>query len=543
MSSEILSRLNTNGSGLNLAELANSLVDAETLPKISAAQSTREEAELAISAYGTLRSSYQSLDSTLGSLAGAEVLQATSTSSNVGLTVTDRTTLAEGTTTIEVSQIAQRQVLEFTGFSSADDTIGTGSLTIDIGVWFGDTDFAANPDFASETINIGDGATLSELAEALTSLDGVTARVLDRGDGTFTLGVVSELGAGQAIRLTATETTTPGLAAFDNTATNATVQVQAAQDAMVTVDGITVFRSSNSIDDIVPGATLTLTGPTETAATVSVARDMELAYAVLQDFVGSLNTTIQSLKDITNAGLEGDDRGALAGDRTAVRLMTDLMNTISAPLSGHGDRNLYLADLGVATERDGKLSMNRMVFERAFNNDPAAFDAMFQNSFGSTTEGVEVSGTVGRSAQSGSYSFLVNNDTGIATLNGQPLLTSPTLDGRMQYVSLSGSLSGMVITAPADVTSAQVSFGRSLVSKLQDLMTETLQSAGTFDARENNFRDIITEQDDAIKELNARVEVLEDRYIKRFAAMERAISELNSTGAYLTNLIESWNSD
>ena len=543
MSSEILSRLNTNGSGLNLAELANSLVDAETLPKISAAQSTREEAELAISAYGTLRSSYQSLDSTLGSLAGAEVLQATSTSSNVGLTVTDRTTLAEGTTTIEVSQIAQRQVLEFTGFSSADDTIGTGSLTIDIGVWFGDTDFAANPDFASETINIGDGATLSELAEALTSLDGVTARVLDRGDGTFTLGVVSELGAGQAIRLTATETTTPGLAAFDNTATNTTVQVQAAQDAMVTVDGITVFRSSNSIDDIVPGATLTLTGPTETAATVSVARDMELAYAVLQDFVGSLNTTIQSLKDITNAGLEGDDRGALAGDRTAVRLMTDLMNTISAPLSGHGDRNLYLADLGVATERDGKLSMNRIVFERAFNNDPAAFDAMFQNSFGSTTEGVEVSGTVGRSAQSGSYSFLVNNDTGIATLNGQPLLTSPTLDGRMQYVSLSGSLSGMVITAPADVTSAQVSFGRSLVSKLQDLMTETLQSAGTFDARENNFRDIITEQDDAIKELNARVEVLEDRYIKRFAAMERAISELNSTGAYLTNLIESWNSD
>lgn len=542
MSSEILSRLNTNGSGLNLAELANSLVDAETLPKISAAQSTREEAELAISAYGTLRSSYQSLDSTLGSLAGAEVLQATSTSPNVGLTVTDRTTLAEGTTTIEVSQIAQRQVLEFTGFTSADDTIGTGSLTIDIGVWFSDTDFAANPDFASETITIGDGATLSELAEALTSLDGVTARVLDRGDGTFTLGVVSELGAGQAIRLTAAETT-PGLAAFDNTATNAAVQVQAAQDAMVTVDGITVFRSSNSIDDIVPGATLTLTGPTETAAAVSVARDMELAYAVLQDFVGSLNTTIQSLKDITNAGLEGDDRGALAGDRTAVRLMTDLMNTISAPLSGHGDRNLYLADLGVATERDGKLSMNRMVFERAFNNDPAAFDAIFQNSFGSTTEAVEVSGTVGRSAQSGSYNFLLNTDTGIATLNGQPLLTSPTLDGRMQYVSLTGNLSGMVITAPADVTSAQVSFGRSLVSKLQDLMTETLQSAGTFDARENNFRDIITEQDDAIKALNARVEVLEDRYIKRFAAMERAISELNSTGAYLTNLIESWNSD
>lgn len=542
MSSEILSRLNTNGSGLNLAELANSLVDAETLPKISAAQSTREEAELAISAYGTLRSSYQSLDSTLGSLAGAEVLQATSTSPNVGLTVTDRTTLAEGTTTIEVSQIAQRQVLEFTGFTSADDTIGTGSLTIDIGVWFSDTDFAANPDFASETITIGDGATLSELAEALTSLDGVTARVLDRGDGTFTLGVVSELGAGQAIRLTAAETT-PGLAAFDNTATNAAVQVQAAQDAMVTVDGITVFRSSNSIDDIVPGATLTLTGPTETAATVSVARDMELAYAVLQDFVGSLNTTIQSLKDITNAGLEGDDRGALAGDRTAVRLMTDLMNTISAPLSGHGDRNLYLADLGVATERDGKLSMNRMVFERAFNNDPAAFDAIFQNSFGSTTEAVEVSGTVGRSAQSGSYNFLLNTDTGIATLNGQPLLTSPTLDGRMQYVSLTGNLSGMVITAPADVTSAQVSFGRSLVSKLQDLMAETLQSAGTFDARENNFRDIITEQDDAIKALNARVEVLEDRYIKRFAAMERAISELNSTGAYLTNLIESWNSD
>ena len=542
MASDVLSKLNTNGSGLNLAELANSLVDAETVPKINAAQNAREEAELAISAYGTLRSSYQSLDSTLSALTGAEVLQANSTSSNVSLTVDDRTVLSEGTTTIDVAQIAQRQVLEFTGFASADDTIGTGELTVEVGVWFGDTDFAANPDFSAETITIGEGATLGELADALSSLDGVTARVLDRGDGTFTLGVVSELGAGQAIRMTANETT-PGLSTFDNTLTNSTVQVQAAQDAMVTVDGITVFRDSNEIDDIVPGATLTLTGTTDTPAEVSIGRDMELAYGLLEGFVAELNSTIQSLKDITNAGLEGDERGALAGDRTAVRLMSDLMNTISGPLSGHGDRNIYLADLGVATERDGSLSMNRMVFERAFNSDPTTFDALFQNSFGSETDGVEVSGTVGRSAQSGSYSFLVNTETEIATLNGQPLLTSNMPDGRVQYVSLSGSLSGMVITAPSDVTSAEVSFGRSLVSKLQDLMTETLQSAGTFDSRENTFRDIITEQDQEIKDLNARVEVLEQRYIERFAAMERAITELNSTGAYLTNLIESWNSD
>ena len=46
---------------------------------------------------------------------------------------------------------------------------------------------------------------------------------------------------------------------------------------------------------------------------------------------------------------------------------------------------------------------------------------------------------------------------------------------------------------------------------------------------------------DALSALEARSATLEDRFMTRFTVMEVAISQLKSTGTYLTNLVDSWN--
>ena len=46
-----------------------------------------------------------------------------------------------------------------------------------------------------------------------------------------------------------------------------------------------------------------------------------------------------------------------------------------------------------------------------------------------------------------------------------------------------------------------------------------------------------------LEELDEKYDMLYDRYLSRFTAMEQVVAQLNSTGDYLTNLVDAWNSD
>lgn len=543
MAVDYISTLNKNGSGLNLTELASSIAQAESAPKIAAANRRKAEAEVAISAYGKLRAAFEDFEGALGYLEGTSVLAAQSGSSAVSVTVSDRAAVSETTSSVDVIEIAKRQVLEFTGFTSPEDAIGTGDLTIEFGVWTDDTNFAANPNYPGSSITIGAGATLQELAEALSSLDGVTARVLDRGDGTYTLGVVSEEGAGRALRMSVDPAATGLMTTFDNTATNATVQVQAATDAMLTVDGVTVFRPTNVIDDVIDGLTLTLNGTTEYATAVSVSRDADLALQVLDTFVSQVNTTLSTLRGMIAYGTEDSDAGDLYGDRTARQLLDQFTSILKQPLTGHRDKPIHLSDLGIATSRDGSIYLNKALFERSFEKDPEAFDQVFSDTFRSGSSDLTVTGKANDSTKSGSYDFSFDPVAGTATL-GNSSLFATVLDGnKMRFVAISGDMAGAVISTGTSAVSGSVSYGRSMVSTLRLALNDALQTNGTLDKRELYFTNLMEEQDALMTVAEEKAADLETRYLKRFAAMEQAISALKATGTYLENLVASWNSD
>lgn len=338
MATDWLNALGASGSGLNIRELATSLVTADTAVKRTTAEKKIEATEVSISALGKVRAQFQSLSEAIGTVTQSSVLKATSSSSALSISVTDRTLVSEQVTEIEVLQVAQRQVLEFGGFPAADAALGAGRITIDFGVWYAPegsqeaTSFAQNPALASSSIDVGDGATLQDLATALSDIPGVVARVLDKGDGTFSLGVVSEPGAGSALRFTVAEGTAGnGLARFDTTATNLDAQVQAATDTLLTVDGITVARGSNEITDLVPGATLTVSGKTSGPAVVSVSRDSALAEAAMAYMVEELNATLKIMRDVTVRSVDGTAAGDLVGDSTVEALKRQFSSLLSGP--------------------------------------------------------------------------------------------------------------------------------------------------------------------------------------------------------------------
>jgi flagellar hook-associated protein 2 len=400
-----------------------------------------------------------------------------------------------------------------------------------------------NPATTVNTLNIPAGVTLSMLAETLDALPGMAARVLDKGDGTFSLGIVSEPGAGSALRFTVAETVA-GLAAFDTTATNATRQIQAAQDAVLLVDGITVSRPSNVIDDLIPGATLDITAPAGTATTVSFTRDIETARLNMQALVEQVNNTRKLLTDLSARGAGETTAGALAGDRLIEKLKADLTGLLAAPISGFGASAKRLSDFGVATNRDGSLRLDNTRFEKAFEADPSGFDMVFSDRLSGSAPGVEVTGTLGAAARGGSLSFIRNATTGEATLNGESMLGLTLPDGRAQYLLFSGDYAGMTVTVPADLEATEVRYGKSFLTSLETMLDAALtRGANSLSEREDQLTSRVTEATDEITALDTRATLLERRYLQRFTAMETAIAGLKSTGNYLTNLVAQWNKD
>lgn len=544
MTVDILSKLNTNGSGLNIRDLASSLTAAEISPLQQAQTKKAEAAQTSLSALGQVRAQFTSLNSAIGMLRENPVLRATSSNAGVGVTVTDASKIANQSMVIGVEQVAKRQVLEFGGFTSKDATVGAGTMQVEVGVWFDDNGtqaFAVDPQSTVRTLTIPSGVTLSMLAETLDALPGMQARVVDKGDGTFSLGVVSEMGAASALRFTVTETVA-GLSAFDTTTTNATRQIQAAQDAVLSVDGIAVSRKSNVIEDLIPGARLDITAQAGAVARVDFGRDMETARINMQALVEQVNATRKVLSDLSARGAGGATPGALAGDRLAEKLKSDLTALLSSPLEGFGGTSKRLSDFGVATNRDGTLRLDKTRFEAAFTADPASFDLLSEDRLSSSTAGVEVTGVLSPSAKAGTFSFQRDPATGKATLDGESMLGVPLSDGSFRYIMFRGPMSGLVLTTPSDLTQTEVRYGKGFLSKLEGLLDGALASgANTISEREDQLTARITAASDRMTELDARATMLEKRYLSRFTAMETAIAGLKSTGAYLTNLVAQWN--
>ncbi|MDP2085680.1 MAG: flagellar filament capping protein FliD [Gemmobacter sp.] len=538
---DILSALNKSGSGINLNQLASSLAEASAAAPKAAAEKQASRSSVAVSALGSLRAQLAGLAETARAIAAQDLLSIASSSSAVQARVTDRPMVASAASTVEVLQLAKSQVLEFSGFSARNQTVGPGTITVEVGVWYtpenGGEAFASKPGTTGVTIEIAEGTTIEDLAKRLSALPGVSAALVDKGDGTFSLGILSESGAGNALRLT---TTGAGLAAFDTTARNADVQVQAARNAMLTVNGVLIQRETNQIENAIPGLSLSVsavTGP----VTIAAGRNAGVALANLNALVGQMNAARDMLSSLTARGVTEASGGALAGDPALRQIAQDLDALLRAPLPGYGPKAPSAVDFGIRSLQTGALFVDQAAFRKAFSTSPEMFDALFSDRL--QGDGVEIGGVVPPTFLPGSYSFRRDAQTGQATLDGRQLVGLDLGDGRHTYISRNGPATGLILTVANDVTDARIDHGQSLVSRLDALVSRAVKAGGALSAASDRYEKVATTAQAELLRIGERAKTLQDLYVKRFAAMEQAVSRFNSTSAYLDSLVTQWNKD
>ena len=429
MTVDYLSAINQGGSGLNVTQIVDSLVEAEQAPKENQIQSKIDAKNTAISAIGEIKSALSKLSTSLKTLTGNTSLNVSSTSSAISASISDPSTAVAINSTISISSLAKGQTLAFENYSSKTSIVGAGSLVLERGDWSSGS-FVASSSVSSENLTVTSTDTLESLKDKINALNyGVTASVLGAGDGTFALVLKSQDGKENALRITATESPSgSGLSSIDNTTTNGSKQKVAGTDASLTVDGISLTRSSNTITDLFTGyninllASTTVNG-TDTPATLIGSVDTNSATTNLQSFVAAVNDARNLLSQKTFRGSVTQDAGELSDDPVIKSIQRQLNALTSNQLTGFGANGVYLSNLGVRTEKDGLLSLNTTVLENELNNNPSSLDAIFNSMYSSTSSLLTVSGGSVKAPDPGSYAFemtayvsgaltgLVSNDT------------------------------------------------------------------------------------------------------------------------------------
>jgi len=143
--------------------------------------------------------------------------------------------------------------------------------------------------------------------------------------------------------------------------------VSIAQDAIMKYEGITITRSANSIDDLIPGVTITLYEPTDKTETLSVKPDSDVAKEAIITLVANYNRVMAEINILTQNKPEiiteieyftADEKkeaeeklGMLQGDTTLNGVKSSLQRISSnAYRSAEANPLTMLAQLGISTK-------------------------------------------------------------------------------------------------------------------------------------------------------------------------------------------------
>jgi flagellar hook-associated protein 2 len=533
MAVDYLSTLNTKGSGLNITQLVGSLTAAEVEPKRAQISAQKEKIELSISEMGKLRAGLETLRGTLAVDSAGLAFDVASSSAAVAVEISDLSVLQNRMASVEVTALAQGQVLEFSGFESMDATLEAGSLTLDFGRW--EAGVFTKSARSAVTVTLSDGQRgLDDLAGQLSAIAGVSAQVIAKGDGLYSLAIITETGAENALRITAAGS----LESFDTT--DGSNEIVAARDAAIKVDGVAVTRSSNKISDLLPGLTLSLNAITTSPAKVVALEDTNLAEAELKAFVAAINAAQSVLREASARGVNGARSGPLAADPAVAALSRNLAALTTTPLEGFGDTPVFLSSLGVRTERDGSLSIDSTAFQAAMARNPAEYRAVFQSLNRTSSPGVSVAVSRFGAPPAGAFAFDYSAD-GVATLNGEALI-GRTVGGVREFYKIVGDFGGVSlrVTDPFPMT-ATVYFGESLIDRIRGFVDQTLAVSGDIALRTNRFEMDVRKQEDLLDDLALNEIRINERYMTKFGAMEAIITQLKNTGSYLTSMFDAWN--
>ncbi len=260
--------------------------------------------------------------------------------------------------TLDVTQLATKQIEESGTYAATTSTIASAA-----------GDMNLNIDGVDFTIAYDATTTLEDLKNSINDIAGdkVNATIVQVADGDFRLFLNSaDTGTTQDITITDNTGNLSGTQLTDDL-----TAVQTGVDAEFTFNGQAITRTSNDITDLITGYDITL--KELGVSTVSVTQNRDNITSKIDSFIEKYNATMDELGRATKNSIDSEERGIFAGEST----MKSLQNSLRGMMDNVGGGVGTLYDFGFDIDKDGKLSIDKTIFNTKMDENPANVEAFF----------------------------------------------------------------------------------------------------------------------------------------------------------------------
>ncbi len=373
LGSSILTSLGA-GSGIDTNALVTNLVAATRDPKQKVITDKQSLNNARISAVSSAIGSLDTFADALNTVLTGKEYTGTPASNDTG--VANVSLLTGGSPSglpvqMAVEQLASARVLATTASAgkTASSAVGTGTITFTT---------AAGKTVTIDT-SISANSSYSGLAAAVNNAGiGITARVVADANGAR-LVFKGETGAANDFSIAVSGSATGDLAGFawSGTDSGSIASTSPAQNARITLDGVTQEFASNTIDTAIDHLRIELGKTTDVGKTVTLSMSQPTATMadLLKEYVDAYNTLLKALNTATARGADSSSAGVLNGVAGIRDMKAQLTALTSTQLASTGTYRT-LSDIGVSTNRDGTLKLDTDALNKALAADPEGITNM-----------------------------------------------------------------------------------------------------------------------------------------------------------------------
>jgi flagellar hook-associated protein 2 len=334
------------GSGLDTKALVTAMVNADSAGRQSSIDRRSTENDANISGMAQVKSALNTLKTSFAALDDKRDFNFSTINNSDPTTISakfDGALAQPGTFSVTVSSLAQAEIRQSTTQSSATTDLNSGasfSFTLQVG---------SN---TAETISLAaDDVTLTSIAAAINaSTTGASAWVVQTAEGSYKLLTQGPMGASNSLTIV-DSTSLIGIQDTSN-------RVQSAQDASLSMNGVSVVRGSNSFSDLIPGVTLDLLATNASAINLTVARDSTAASTAITNVATAYNAFETIMKDLTAAQNTLGERGVLNDDSGIKNIRSAMYAFMTNASSTPGTTITSMADMGITRTSKGIMKID-----------------------------------------------------------------------------------------------------------------------------------------------------------------------------------------
>lgn len=361
------------GSGIDFTTIRDAILASRSRP-ITQLQTKSNTYSSRVSALKQLNTSLAALTSAAEALSNKGIgssRNVSATDSSI-LTASGTSAAALGSFDVSVTRLATSLTQASKSYSSTTSAILAGGATT--------ATFELRKGGAATgtaiTINSTNN-TLEGLRNAINNANaGVNATIVDiSGDGTQNQLVLSSTETGASGRIELVETTSTGTGAgLTIRNLNPSDGDFSKLDATLSINGLAVTRSSNTVSDAVTGITLNLKKAGSTSVQVNNSSEIK---GKLEAFIAAYNSVQDFISGQYKLDAKGKPTGILVGDSTLTSVNQQLREVVNSKSSNNGGVFTSLADIGVGRNDKGHLTLDSAVFtdkiSDSFNDVKALF--------------------------------------------------------------------------------------------------------------------------------------------------------------------------